>query len=115
MLVHRGFGTPIEQSFSTSVRTRQAARTFKAAAIVMAPASYSRLGRPHAMQPSKAVRALAAKTKIAIACQGGGSQTAFTAGALKALCEAGIADEFEIVSMSGTSGGLCAQCSSGTH
>lgn len=26
------------------------------------------------------------KTKIALACQGGGSQTAFTAGALKALC-----------------------------
>ena len=28
-----------------------------------------------------------ARTKIAIACQGGGSQTAFTAGALKALSE----------------------------
>jgi NTE family protein len=56
-----------------------------------------------------------AKTKIAIACQGGGSQTAFTAGALKALCEARVADEFEIVSMSGTSGGLCARCSSGTR
>jgi NTE family protein len=50
-----------------------------------------------------------AKTKIAIACQGGGSQTAFTAGALKALCEAQITDEFEIVSISGTSGGaVCA-------
>jgi NTE family protein len=50
-----------------------------------------------------------AKTKIAIACQGGGSQTAFTAGALKALCEAKIEDEFEIVSLSGTSGGaVCA-------
>ena len=49
------------------------------------------------------------KTKIAIACQGGGSQTAFTAGALKALFEAGIRDEFEIVSISGTSGGaVCA-------
>jgi NTE family protein len=49
------------------------------------------------------------KTKIAIACQGGGSQTAFTAGALKALCEARVADEFEIVSISGTSGGaVCA-------
>jgi NTE family protein len=49
------------------------------------------------------------KTKIAIACQGGGSQTAFTAGALKALCEARIQDEFEIVSISGTSGGaVCA-------
>jgi NTE family protein len=57
----------------------------------------------------KAAQAITAKTKIAIACQGGGSQTAFTAGALKALCEAPIADEFEIVSMSGTSGGaVCA-------
>ena len=61
------------------------------------------------MRQLKAARAITAKTKIAIACQGGGSQTAFTAGALKALCEAGIADEFEIVSMSGTSGGaVCA-------
>lgn len=57
----------------------------------------------------KAARAITPKTKIAIACQGGGSQTAFTAGALKALCEAGIVDEFEIVTMSGTSGGaVCA-------
>ena len=57
----------------------------------------------------KAARAITAKTKIAIACQGGGSQTAFTAGALKALFEAQIADEFEIVSISGTSGGaVCA-------
>jgi NTE family protein len=50
-----------------------------------------------------------AKTKIAIACQGGGSQTAFTAGALKTLSEARLQDEFELVSISGTSGGaLCA-------
>jgi NTE family protein len=49
------------------------------------------------------------KTKVAIACQGGGSQTAFTAGVLKALCDAELADEFEFVSISGTSGGaLCA-------
>ena len=49
------------------------------------------------------------KTKIAIACQGGGSQTAFTTGVLKALCEAHLQDEFEFVSISGTSGGaLCA-------
>jgi len=48
------------------------------------------------------------KTKIAIACQGGGSQTAFTAGVLKALCEAHLQDEFDFVSISGTSGGaLC--------
>jgi NTE family protein len=56
-----------------------------------------------------ATDAIRSKTRIAIACQGGGSQTAFTAGALKALCEAGVADEFEIVSLSGTSGGaVCA-------
>jgi NTE family protein len=45
------------------------------------------------------------KTKIAIACQGGGAETAFTAGALQALFEAGIDEEFEIVSIGGTSGG----------
>jgi len=49
------------------------------------------------------------KTKIGIACQGGGSQTAFTAGVLKALSQAKLQDEFEFVSISGTSGGaLCA-------
>ena len=49
------------------------------------------------------------KTKIAIACQGSGSQTAFTAGVLYALFEAGIQDDFDIVSLSGTSGGaVCA-------
>jgi len=45
------------------------------------------------------------KTKIAIACQGGGSHAAFTAGALQALLENGVQDKFEIVSLSGTSGG----------
>ena len=49
------------------------------------------------------------KTKIAIACQGGGSQTAFTAGVLKGLFEEGVHEEFNIVSLSGTSGGsICA-------
>ncbi|WP_439027970.1 patatin-like phospholipase family protein [Haloarchaeobius sp. DT45] len=47
-------------------------------------------------------------TRVAIACQGGGSHTAFTAGALKRLlteCE----DEYDIVGLSGTSGGaVCA-------
>lgn len=48
------------------------------------------------------------KTKIAIACQGGGSHAAFTSGALQALFENSIQDNFEIVSLSGTSGGaLC--------
>lgn len=49
------------------------------------------------------------KPKIAIACQGGGSQTAFTAGALKTLCQAQIGEDFDVVGISGTSGGaVCA-------
>ncbi|MEC5386640.1 patatin-like phospholipase family protein [Uliginosibacterium sp. H3] len=49
------------------------------------------------------------KTKIAIACQGGGSQTAFTAGVLKGLFEEGVHQDFDIVSFSRTSGGsICA-------
>jgi len=47
-----------------------------------------------------------AATRVAIACQGGGSHTAFTAGALKSL----LADpETELVGLSGASGGaVCA-------
>lgn len=49
------------------------------------------------------------KPKVAIACQGGGSQTAFTAGVFKALFENHVQDHFNIVSLSGTSGGaICA-------
>ena len=49
------------------------------------------------------------KPKIAIACQGGGSQTAFTAGVLHGLFEEGIQEDFEVVSLTGTSGGaVCA-------
>lgn len=49
------------------------------------------------------------RIKIALACQGGGSQTAFTAGALKALCDAELGHNFEVVGISGTSGGaVCA-------
>jgi NTE family protein len=49
------------------------------------------------------------KPKIAIACQGGGSQTAFTAGVFKALFENKVQEHFNIVSLSGTSGGaICA-------
>ena len=48
-------------------------------------------------------------TKVAIACQGGGSQTAFTAGVLHRLFERNIHRQIEIVSLSGTSGGaVCA-------
>jgi NTE family protein len=50
-----------------------------------------------------------AKPKIAIACQGGGSQTAFTAGALKGLVDQHVGRDFNVVSLSGTSGGaVCA-------
>lgn len=49
------------------------------------------------------------KTKIAIACQGGGSHAAFTAGVLQSLFEGGVHEKFQVVSLSGTSGGaLCA-------
>lgn len=44
------------------------------------------------------------KPKIAIACQGGGSQTAFTAGALKTLFDNDIHHQRDIVGLSGTSG-----------
>jgi NTE family protein len=50
------------------------------------------------------------RTRIAIACQGGGSHTAFTAGVLKRLLGDDDARErFDIVGLSGTSGGaICA-------
>jgi NTE family protein len=45
-------------------------------------------------------------TNVAIACQGGGSQTAFSAGALSAvLTDPGFGTEFRVVGLSGTSGG----------
>ena len=49
------------------------------------------------------------KPRVAIACQGGGSQTAFTAGVLKALCENRVQERVNLVSLSGTSvGAICA-------
>lgn len=45
------------------------------------------------------------RKRIAIACQGGGSQCAFVAGALKALFADRIQDRYRIVGLSGTSGG----------
>lgn len=52
------------------------------------------------------------RRKVAIACQGGGAHTAFTAGALTRLLEryfAGAMPDVEIVGLSGTSGGaICA-------
>ena len=49
-----------------------------------------------------------ARTRVAIACQGGGSHTAYTAGVLDRLC-ADALDDYEVVGLSGTSGGaVCA-------
>ena len=49
-----------------------------------------------------------AKPRVAIACQGGGSHTAFTAGVLKRLLPA-IGSTHDVVAISGTSGGaVCA-------
>ena len=48
-------------------------------------------------------------TEIAIACQGGGSHTAFAAGALQRLVPAATAGDRELIGLSGTSGGaVCA-------
>src|SRR3954453_4587951 len=47
--------------------------------------------------------------RVAIACQGGGSHTAFTAGVLGRLLSADELDGYRIVGLSGTSGGaVCA-------
>ena len=45
------------------------------------------------------------RRRVAIACQGGGSQCAFVAGALKTLFARGVHRRFQIVGFSGTSGG----------
>lgn len=60
------------------------------------------------MNPPAPIPAAAAKT-IAIACQGGGSHTAFTGGVLQALLRNLNPSEHRIIGLSGTSGGaLCA-------
>jgi NTE family protein len=49
------------------------------------------------------------RKRVAIACQGGGSHTAFTAGVLKRLLRAEELKGYEVVGLSGTSGGaVCA-------
>ena len=47
------------------------------------------------MATPKDTKSANALTKVAIACQGGGSQTAFTAGVLKALVHAGAGKRFQ--------------------
>ena len=47
--------------------------------------------------------------RVAIACQGGGSHTAFSAGVLKRLLRSDVNRGFEVTALSGTSGGaICA-------
>jgi NTE family protein len=49
------------------------------------------------------------KPKVAIACQGGGSHAAFAAGVLDTLLSPAFRDRFDLVALSGTSGGaVCA-------
>ncbi len=49
------------------------------------------------------------RRRVAIACQGGGSHTAFTAGVLQRLLDGPEIDEYDVVGFSGTSGGaVCA-------
>ena len=55
------------------------------------------------------VEQMSEKKRVAIACQGGGSHTAFTAGVLKGLLRSEQLQEREVVALSGTSGGaVCA-------
>ena len=50
-----------------------------------------------------------ARPRVAIACQGGGSHAAFTAGVLSALFSPASRNRFELIALSGTSGGaVCA-------
>jgi NTE family protein len=47
--------------------------------------------------------------KVAIACQGGGSHAAFAAGVLRALLAPQFRDRYQLLALSGTSGGaMCA-------
>src|SRR3712207_4612326 len=49
------------------------------------------------------------RKRVAIACQGGGSHTAFTAGVLKKFLRSEEFKRYEVVGLSGTSGGaVCA-------
>jgi len=45
------------------------------------------------------------RTQVGIACQGGGAQTAFTAGVLKTIFDNNIHHQYKIVGLTGTSGG----------
>ena len=45
------------------------------------------------------------RPRVAIACQGGGSHTAFTAGVLGRLFRYDVLSKYRVVGLSGTSGG----------
>jgi NTE family protein len=61
-----------------------------------------------AYREERRVRAGQDRKRVAIACQGGGSHTAFTAGVLKRLFQEAVTG-YEVVGLSGTSGGaICA-------
>ncbi len=52
---------------------------------------------------------MSAVPKVAIACQGGGSHAAFAAGILQGLLRPHLRDRYELLALSGTSGGaMCA-------
>ena len=44
-------------------------------------------------------------TRVAVACQGGGSHAAFTAGVLKVLVQEEQRQDYQLTAFSGTSGG----------
>lgn len=61
------------------------------------------------MPAAKPARSNPSSRRVAIACQGGGSHTAFTAGVLQALLHGIDAEKHHLLGLSGTSGGaLCA-------
>lgn len=74
----------------------------------MSTARGGRAARPAGMNGHDHDGGPPSRSRVAIACQGGGSHTAFTAGALRGLLE-NLPDDVEIVALSGTSGGaICA-------
>jgi len=90
-----------------ATKTVKPTATKATAAKATAPAAPAK--RSGAKSPDERTAQQKPKRRIAIACQGGGSQTAFTAGALRGLFEAGVDETFDIVGLSGTSGGsICA-------
>ncbi|MDO5634718.1 MAG: patatin-like phospholipase family protein [Micrococcus sp.] len=74
------------------------------------PADTATSDAPAARPEGQASEATPArKRRVAIACQGGGSHTAFTAGALARFMQPDVLEHYDVVALSGTSGGaICA-------